>query len=154
EIGFVTASFNELALALDESEQQRSRQIRELERSHAEVEALNEELRQQVLQRSRDLERVLTTRSISEDRALDVGEEIARRYQVEGVLGRGGMGTVYAVRRIHDGRHLALKVMRGTAPENVERFAREARIAASLQHPNLISIIDVGYDEGLVFTAM
>jgi serine/threonine-protein kinase len=76
-----------------------------------------------------------------------IGEEVADRYTLEGVLGSGGMSTVY---RAHDAvleRDVALKVLHDTLsddPEYVERFRREARAIAQLSHPNIVRVIDRG----------
>jgi eukaryotic-like serine/threonine-protein kinase len=76
-----------------------------------------------------------------------IGEEVASRYTLEGVLGSGGMSTVY---RAHDAvleRDVALKILHDTLsddPEYVERFRREARAIAQLSHPNIVRVIDRG----------
>jgi serine/threonine-protein kinase len=69
------------------------------------------------------------------------------------VLGEGGMGQVYEVEQIADGRHLALKLMRERgATHLLARFAREAHITAQLAHPHLVSIVDVDVTaEGVMF---
>ncbi|HEY2327636.1 MAG TPA: protein kinase [Gaiellaceae bacterium] len=76
-----------------------------------------------------------------------VGEVLADRYEVEELVGAGGMSSVY---RAHDRlleRKVALKVMHQhfvDDPEYVERFRREARSVAALQHPNVVTVIDRG----------
>jgi len=76
---------------------------------------------------------------------------IGRRYRVGGPLARGGMATVY---RGHDeqlGRPVAIKVMhRGPGHDRrfLRRFRAEARRAASISHPNLVAVYDVGTDGG------
>jgi eukaryotic-like serine/threonine-protein kinase len=83
-----------------------------------------------------------------------VGEVLADRYEVEELVGAGGMSSVY---RAHDkllDRKVALKVMHqhyGDDPEYVERFRREARSVASLSHPNIVTVIDRGEHEGRQF---
>jgi DNA-binding beta-propeller fold protein YncE/predicted Ser/Thr protein kinase len=78
-------------------------------------------------------------------------------YRVETLIGRGGMGAVYRADEQGLGRKVALKVI---APELAaderfrERFLRESRIAASLDHPHVIPIYQAGEDEGLLFLAM
>jgi FixJ family two-component response regulator len=75
------------------------------------------------------------------------------RYEVLARIGRGGMGTVYSCRDPLLGRTVALKVLDlfSDAPEQVEemiaRFRREAAAAATLAHPNIVSIYDLGHDE-------
>jgi serine/threonine-protein kinase len=80
-----------------------------------------------------------------------VGETIAGRYELEEVVGHGGMSTVY---RAHDSlleRNVALKVLHQQYNEDedfVERFKREARSVAQLQHPNIVTVIDRGEEDG------
>jgi serine/threonine protein kinase len=83
-----------------------------------------------------------------------VGELIADRYELEELVGTGGMSSVY---RAHDSlleRHVALKVMHEqllNEGDHVERFRREARLAAQLSHPNIVTVIDRGEQEGRQF---
>jgi hypothetical protein len=62
------------------------------------------------------------------------------RYRIDQQLGRGGMGVVYAAQQLSDGQVVALKVLseslRGIAER--ERFLREGKIAASINHPNAV----------------
>src|SRR5437879_7149219 len=65
---------------------------------------------------------------------------LADRYQLEGLLGRGGMGVVYLARDLRLERSVAIKVPppdRTADPDFRERFLREARTAAALAHPNI-----------------
>jgi PAS domain-containing protein len=77
---------------------------------------------------------------------------IADRYRVEAPIGEGGMGRVYKVRHTQLGKPFALKLMQ-TAFSGDSRardhFYREARLASSLAHPNVVSIIDFGEDPRL-----
>ena len=78
-------------------------------------------------------------------------------YRVEALIGRGGMGAVYRAADESLGRKVALKVI---APELAsdqrfrERFLRESRIAASLDHPHVVPIYQSGEERGLLFIAM
>ena len=78
-------------------------------------------------------------------------------YLLGDVLGRGGMGVVYRATHVHLGREVALKVL---APELSgygdfrERFFRESRLAASLDHPNVVTVYDAGDFEGTLYIAM
>jgi hypothetical protein len=124
--------------------------VTELEAQRREVGALNEELRRQVAERSRELTEALAKSEGSVvPAALDVGDLFDGRYRVTRGLGRGGMGAVYEVERTRDGRKLALKVVTGAmSAKHAARFAREAEIGARLQHENLVSIVDVGIAAG------
>jgi predicted Ser/Thr protein kinase len=87
---------------------------------------------------------------------LTTGERIGR-YEVTGVLGRGGMGIVYEARDPALDRRVALKVMRAdlaVAAAGSERLVREARALARLAHPNVVAVHDVGEDGGRLFVAM
>ncbi len=67
-------------------------------------------------------------------------------YTVERELGRGGMATVYVARDTKHGRRVALKVLRPelAASLGAERFRREITLAASLQHPHIVPVSDLG----------
>src|SRR6266540_4346143 len=78
------------------------------------------------------------------------------RYHVESEIGSGGMAIVYrAIDRKHD-RPVALKVMRReiAAAMGRERFLSEISIAAKLQHPHILSLIDSGDADGILFYVM
>ncbi len=83
-----------------------------------------------------------------------VGELIAGRYELEELVGSGGMSSVF---RAHDTlleRRVALKLLHehyGGDDEYVERFRREARAVAQLSHPNIVTVIDRGEDDGRQF---
>ncbi len=77
-------------------------------------------------------------------------------YEITGTLGEGGMGIVYAARDARLDRTVALKMIRraGCDPAAAERLRREARAAASVSHPNICQLYDVGEEAGDVFIAM
>jgi eukaryotic-like serine/threonine-protein kinase len=83
-----------------------------------------------------------------------VGEVIADRYELEELVGSGGMSSVFRARdRLLD-RHVALKVLHPHYAEDgeyVERFRREARAVARLSHPNIVTVIDRGESDGRQF---
>jgi hypothetical protein len=84
-----------------------------------------------------------------EVRAAKRGDVIGGRYLVEGQIGRGGMGRVLQVRHCVLGKLFALKLPkrnRVAAPGLRERFHREAKVASSLAHDNICSVIDFGED--------
>jgi eukaryotic-like serine/threonine-protein kinase len=80
-----------------------------------------------------------------------VGDLIADRYELEELVGSGGMSSVY---KAHDrllDRRVALKILHeyhGADDEHVERFRREARAVAKLSHPNIVTVIDRGESNG------
>jgi serine/threonine protein kinase len=78
------------------------------------------------------------------------------RYRIVQKLGEGGMGTVYLAYDTQLGRQVALKVPQFTADDTVavQRFYREARAAAMLQHPNICPVYDVGEINGILYLTM
>jgi formylglycine-generating enzyme required for sulfatase activity len=79
------------------------------------------------------------------------------RYRVLELLGRGAMGNVYLAEDSRLGRNVALKLPRldrEESPEAVDRFRREARIAATFHHPNLCPVYDFGEVDGTLFLTM
>ncbi len=80
---------------------------------------------------------------------LSPGSKIDDRYEIIDALGSGGMGHVYKARRLRLGDDVAIKVMQATSnapPEARERFLRESRACAQLRHPNIVGILDFGFD--------
>ena len=81
-------------------------------------------------------------------------EVIADRYELEELVGTGGMSSVYKARDRLLERNVALKVLHphySDDPEYVERFRREARSVAQLSHPHIVTVIDRGEDGGQQF---
>ncbi|MHC5540175.1 protein kinase domain-containing protein, partial [Singulisphaera rosea] len=76
------------------------------------------------------------------------------RFEIRGELGRGGFGVVYLARDPVAGRFVALKAPRPEViftPEMRRRFVREARAAASLDHPNIVPLLEVEETERVVY---
>ena len=90
--------------------------------------------------------------------ALDgrIGSEIAA-YRIERFVGRGGMGVVYQAEDMRLGRRVALKLLSADLAEDDrfrDRFVRESRLAASLEHPNIVPIYAAGEADGQLYVAM
>ena len=97
-------------------------------------------------------------RGIMADRTDDprIGKVIAG-YRIEERVGRGGMGVVYRAEHLNLRRRAAIKIIAPDLAESEgfrERFTREARIAAALQHPNIVTVYDAGEVDGLLYLAM
>ena len=78
-------------------------------------------------------------------------------YEILDRLGEGGMGTVYRAVDTRLDRPVAVKLLReeSTASnENKQRFVQEAKAASALNHPHIVTIYDIGQDEGVDFIAM
>ncbi|MBI5516939.1 MAG: protein kinase [Deltaproteobacteria bacterium] len=87
-----------------------------------------------------------------------VGTEVAGRYRITSILGEGGFAVVYRATHTIMGTDLALKVLHPQALQvegGRERFQRETRIVASLQHPNIVRIFDAGFlEDGAAYAAL
>src|SRR5207237_5957872 len=85
-----------------------------------------------------------------------VRASLAGRYTIERELGRGGMATVYLARDLKHDRPVALKVLRPelAAVLGAERFLREIRLTAQLQHPHILTLIDSGEADGFLYYVM
>src|SRR4051812_40290422 len=87
---------------------------------------------------------------------LEVGSQLGP-YTIESYIGRGGMGIVYRARHSELGRQVALKLLAPELAENEsfrERFVRESRVAARVDHPNVIAIYEANEYGGRYFIAM
>src|SRR5688500_3485997 len=78
---------------------------------------------------------------------------LADRYHIEREIGAGGMATVYLARDLKHDREVALKVLRSdlSAVIGTERFLSEVRIAAKLDHPHILTLIDSGEADGILY---
>src|ERR1022692_331643 len=78
-------------------------------------------------------------------------------YEIQSPLGSGGMGEVYRATQRSLGRQVAIKVLSpefASDPDRLRRFEQEARSASALNHPNIISIYDVGCEGANSYIAM
>lgn len=86
-----------------------------------------------------------------------IGHELGGRYEIIERIGGGGMALVYKAHDILLGRNVAIKVLRQQFvhdEEFIRRFRREAQSAASLSHPNVVSIYDVGQEDEIHYIVM
>ncbi len=85
-----------------------------------------------------------------------IGSKLANRYELVRELGRGGMGVVYLANDPVLDREIAVKVVTPdmVSPESTERFKREARVVAKMDHPSIVSVYDSGEQEGALFFVM
>jgi serine/threonine protein kinase len=84
------------------------------------------------------------------------GREIAA-YRIEAEIGRGGMATVYRARDLRLDRTVALKLLSPALAHNEvfrERFIRESRLAAGLDHPHIVPVFEAGEADGVLYIAM
>jgi len=80
-----------------------------------------------------------------------IGEIVDGRYQLARVVGSGGMATIYAAIDLRLDRQVAVKIMHSHLAQDeqfVSRFIREAKAAASLSHPNIVAVLDQGWNQG------
>jgi hypothetical protein len=154
-----------LGETLDAMRRDLREKLHQLEESHAKVRSLNEELMRQIEQRSRRLLELLLGgqglprpqhNRASASAPLAPGSLLGDIYRVIRGIGQGAAGAVYEVERTTDGHHLAAKVLSSEADEtSLIRFAREAQLLSRLNHPNLISILDVDVStNGTLFIVM
>ena len=126
--------------------------------NNEEIRLLNEELRRQVLARSERLAETIARLGpmATVRRAFVAGDLIDERYKIVRVVGEGGMGVIYEIERLSDGRVLALKVLHGArSGAELARLAREAEIASRVNHPNIVRIVDVDVAQsGALFIVM
>src|SRR5438128_7113251 len=85
-----------------------------------------------------------------------VAEALAGRYRIERELGAGGMATVYLAFAVRHDRQVALKELRPelAAVIGSDRFLKEIKVTAHLQHPHILGLIDSGEADGLLYYVM
>ena len=98
----------------------------------------------------------VAARSLAEDSILSPTGKTIGRYRIMSLLGEGGMGEVYLALDTQMNRKVALKLLPAQftqSPDRVARFQRESRAASALNHPNIITIYEIGQDRGVNFIA-
>jgi eukaryotic-like serine/threonine-protein kinase len=95
--------------------------------------------------------------AVAQDRAYSmIGRQLGA-YQILSLLGAGGMGEVYQARDTRLGRLVALKILPpgvATDPERKRRFLQEAKVVSALNHPHIVTLHDVGSEDGIDFLVM
>src|SRR5688572_19398998 len=83
-----------------------------------------------------------------------IGRTLDNKYELEGILGRGGMGSVYLARRRQLGDMVAVKILtidKDLNPTDLRRFQLEAATAASIKHNNVIGVHDFGLLDDIAY---
>jgi serine/threonine protein kinase len=86
-----------------------------------------------------------------------IGHTVGGRYKIEGLLGQGGMSTVYKAFDPNLQRPVAVKIIHphlSRDPEFVRRFEQEAAAVAKLRHPNIIQVYDFNHDDDIYYTRL
>jgi len=86
-----------------------------------------------------------------------IGKTLGNRYEIDKLIGEGGMAQVYRARDVLLNRTVAVKVLRsqfGSDKDFIARFHREAQAAASLSHQNVVNIYDLGQENGIYYIVM
>jgi serine/threonine-protein kinase len=141
----------------DELNKQLAQQLVSAEKGQKEIQKLNDELRRQVAERSRQLlAALLPVDEVNGTMSkFSAGELIEGRYKIIREIASGGMGQVFEAVRMDDGRVLAIKVSLELDTNARARIVREAQVASRIVHPNLVSVMDVGVaSTGYVYLVM
>ncbi len=108
--------------------------------------------------RNRDQRRGVTAEQLLWGERPDLSGRVVGKYEIEALVGRGGMSQVYRARHLTLERTCALKVLAARTPEEevdwTRRFLREARSAAGLVHPNIVTVHDIDHLDDLHFIEM
>ena len=86
-----------------------------------------------------------------------IGMVIGGRYEIQELIGTGGMSDVYRAKDNKLNRNVAVKVLKQEFSENrdfVAKFRKEAEAAANLMHPNIVTVYDVGEENGISYIVM
>jgi len=99
----------------------------------------------------------MTDTGSTHDTAMWIGREVDAKYRILRLIGQGGMGAVYEAENLALGKRVALKIIdveSATQPDAVERFEREARMAAAIESANVVQVFDVGIAENRPYLVM
>jgi hypothetical protein len=148
-----------VSVALDLDSRRAYRRARIIELQRQAIERLQQaELERQQAERARDPQEAVArlAEGPRQPARLSVGERVDERYRIVRTLGAGAMGQVHEVERLSDGQRLALKTITcGCDRTSLARFAREGQIAAALDHPNLVPVLDLGVTaSGMLYLVM
>jgi serine/threonine-protein kinase len=86
-----------------------------------------------------------------------IGTTLDERYRLDRQIATGGMGVVYLAEHLFVGNQVAVKLLTGAAAQDAslkERFLHEPRLAAAIEHPNIIQVLDAGVDDGKPYLVM
>ncbi|MDE5791959.1 MAG: protein kinase, partial [Oscillospiraceae bacterium] len=86
-----------------------------------------------------------------------IGRKLDGRYEITELIGVGGMADVYKATDMIDNKTVAVKILKREYAENEEflrRFRNESKMIASLSHPNVVKVYDVGFSNKLQFIVM
>lgn len=101
-------------------------------------------------------EKIMPALQCGRYKKMNINDLIDDRYRIERKIGEGGMSVVYGATDIITKKPVAIKIIKGDMmgnPINLSRFEREARAAASLSHPNIVRVINLGTYEGRPYMA-
>ncbi|MBK6520585.1 MAG: serine/threonine protein kinase [Polyangiaceae bacterium] len=103
-------------------------------------------------------ERRISRSSRAPAERIQIGGVLDDRYRVLGVIGQGGMGTVYEAEHLNIGRRVALKVLKpenAQKPDAIARLRHEARVVSQIGHPNICEVFDIGqFEDGVPYLVM
>jgi len=90
------------------------------------------------------------------DDVLRLNQALAGRYEIERLLGQGGMATVFVARDLRHQRRVALKLLKPDLAAVVggQRFLNEIQVTANLQHPHILALYDSGIADGVPYYVM
>ncbi len=91
------------------------------------------------------------------EKGLTVGTTFLGKYEIVRLIGKGGMGLVYQARHVELDTQFAIKILNTNFVEDseaIERFKREARTAAKLEHPNIVKVFDYGVEDTVCYLVM